>query len=627
MLEKMTLRKRLFIGFGLVLFFLLGIVGIYQYALSTTVKEFNHLLNEEVAILMHAESAEIYMLQSRRNEKDFLSRKDLKHKQKLHKNIQKVSEHAKEIIPLARSIDRDDFVEMANTIVTNAQAYEEAFNKLVHAWQKRGLDHESGYQGNLRRAVRAIEKEVDELFGAEAKIEMLMVRRGEKDYLLRGSEKYITKTLASLERLVDTFRHSNSSQHRIDEAVGMAATYKTAFEALVAEDVEIKEVTAHMRQAIQAIEPIVDKIAHDAETLTLEDTEAVSGHAESLSMTAITLALAALVLGILTALLIIRSIIKQLGTDPLELVKITQAIASGKLGVEFSGKYDLNSVYGAMQAMVTKLSEVLETVSAAASNVASGSEELSATAETVSHGANQQASGVEEVSSSVEEITASIQQNSENATSTEAMSEQASRDAEEGGKAVTKTVTAMRDIAEKISIIEEIARQTNLLALNAAIEAARAGEQGKGFAVVAAEVRKLAERSGEAAAEISELSTNSVHVAEQAGDMLDKMVPDIKKTSELIQEISASSREQAEGVTQINSGVQHLDSTVQQNASASEELASTAEELSGQAQQLQSAISYFDTGDRAAQVVTHEIASAPPASLETGSSNEDFERF
>jgi methyl-accepting chemotaxis protein len=219
----------------------------------------------------------------------------------------------------------------------------------------------------------------------------------------------------------------------------------------------------------------------------------------------------------------------------------------------------------------------------------------------MSQGATEQASSIEEVSASVEEMAANIRQNADNASQTEKIAMKAALDAKEGGEAVAQTVDAMKQIAGKISIIEEIARQTNLLALNAAIEAARAGEHGKGFAVVASEVRKLAERSQRAAGEITELSGSSVKVAEKAGGLLAKILPDVQKTAELVQEITAASKEQDSGAAQINKAIQQLDQVIQQNASASEEMSSTSEELASQAEQLQTAIAFFKVDAQAAR--------------------------
>jgi methyl-accepting chemotaxis protein len=236
------------------------------------------------------------------------------------------------------------------------------------------------------------------------------------------------------------------------------------------------------------------------------------------------------------------------------------------------------------------INRALAEVNSAVENVAAASEELASTSEELSQGATEQAASVEEATSSVEEMASNIRSNADNAGQTEKISRQAAKDAEESGKAVVSAMGAMKTIAQKISIIEEIARQTNLLALNAAIEAARAGEHGKGFAVVAAEVRKLAERSQSAAAEISELSINSTGVAEQAGAMLTRLVPDIQKTAQLVEEISVACNEQDTGAEQINKAIQQLDQVIQQNASASEEMSSTAEELSSQAETLRAVL-------------------------------------
>jgi methyl-accepting chemotaxis protein len=277
--------------------------------------------------------------------------------------------------------------------------------------------------------------------------------------------------------------------------------------------------------------------------------------------------------------------------------EMADKIAQGDLTVDVKLSSDKDILGKSLRSMVQVLQDTIGQVMSSIENVSSGAQAMSASSEEMSQGASEQAASAEEASSSVEQMNANIRQNADNAMQTEKIAIQAANEAQEGGESVSRTVVAMRDIADKINIVEEIARQTNLLALNAAIEAARAGEHGKGFAVVAAEVRKLAERSQVAAAEISELSVSSVDVAEAAGAALEKIVPGIQKTAELVQEIAAASREQDAGAEQINKAIQQLDSVIQQNASASEEMASTAEELSSQSENLGEMISFFNVGN------------------------------
>jgi len=273
--------------------------------------------------------------------------------------------------------------------------------------------------------------------------------------------------------------------------------------------------------------------------------------------------------------------------------QLAGAIAGGDLTVDVQLASDKDQLGKALQTMAGVLNDVIQQVMVASENVASGSQALAASSQEMSQGATEQSASAEEASSSIEEMAANIRQNTDNAMQTEKIAVQSAQEAEQGGKAVSDTVSAMKEIANKIVIIEEIARQTNLLALNAAIEAARAGEHGKGFAVVAAEVRKLAERSQLAAGEINSLSVSSVEVAELAGKMLDNIVPSIQKTSELVQEIAAASREQDAGAEQINKSIQQLDKVIQQNAASTEEMASTSEELNSQSDQLREMMGFF----------------------------------
>jgi len=294
-----------------------------------------------------------------------------------------------------------------------------------------------------------------------------------------------------------------------------------------------------------------------------------------------------------------------------EITNAADEMANGNLTVSLRERSPQDKLMQALSAMVSGITRVVSDIRTIAGEVASASQAISTTSVQVSKGASAQAASAEEASSSMEEMVSNIKQNADSAQQTDKIANKSAADAQESGKSVVEAVASMKEIASRVSIIEEIARQTNLLALNAAIEAARAGEHGKGFAVVAAEVRKLAERSQKAAAEINQLSGTTVKVSERAGEMLTKLVPDIQRTAELVQEIAAASKEQDTGAEQINKALVELEKVIQQNASASEEMASTTEELTSQSEQLVSALSFFRTGD-AGHVATTRAAVAKP---------------
>lgn len=498
----------------------------------------------------------------------------------------------------------------------------------------------------------------------QASIDLLRAVRAEKNLLLSSTEaerkSFVSMNEESRKKVTEELEqarllfYSEKGKELIGRITAEWQAYqplgKKVIDLAVAEDLQKGRgsVTLSNGEARAKVSEI-NKLIEEATLLKETNAQKISEQTRALyrqsRLFLIGIILASVCLGAVLGTIITRGLTRQLGGEPGEIQALAERVAAGDLIISFEsdGRQE-TGIYQALKSMVKKLKEVVGEVTAAAHNVAIGSQELSATAETMSQGASEQAAAAEEAASSMEEMSSNIRQNADNAIRTEKISLKSAGDAQEGGKAVAQTVAAMKEIAGKITIIEEISRQTNMLALNAAIEAARAGEHGKGFAVVASEVRKLAERSQIAAAEISELSVTSVAVAEDAGERLAQIVPDIKKTAELVQEISAGSREQDLGSEQINKAMQQLDQVIQQNATAAEEMASTAEELSSQAEQLQASIEYFKVdnlhGERTAPrpdprrtkgatAPQHRLTSRPAkgVALDISEPEDSFERY
>ncbi|PLX20110.1 MAG: chemotaxis protein [Salinivirgaceae bacterium] len=339
---------------------------------------------------------------------------------------------------------------------------------------------------------------------------------------------------------------------------------------------------------------LFNKVIAESENYLMTDKVMLDKAANTQSMVGL-ISIIALIAGILLATVIAIGIIRPINKGVAFATQISKGDLTAEIDVDQED--EIGNLAKALQNMVEKLREIVENIVTGADNIASASLQMSSSSQEMSQGASEQASSAEEVSSSMEEMASNIQQNTDNANQTEKISLKASDDVSEGNKAVGQTVTSMRNIADKIGIISEIARQTNILALNAAVEAARAGEHGKGFAVVAEEVRKLAARSQEAAQEIEETSKSSVDIAEKSGKMLDAIVPDIQKTAKLVQEISAANNEMSSGAGQVNNAIQQLNQVTQQNAAASEELATSSEELASQADELKNLVLFFNTGN------------------------------
>ncbi|OJF96323.1 chemotaxis protein [Rhizobium sp. 58] len=366
--------------------------------------------------------------------------------------------------------------------------------------------------------------------------------------------------------------------------------------------------TTDARQVTSEIDQLLEEVVKLEEGRLAEADAAAEQQYSSTRTVMVAVASLALLIATIATFWIIMTINRGLRRA----VVSVQNVADGDLTnfAEITNKDEIGQLLGHVNTMIERLRGIVGDALSASDNVSSGSQELSSSSEQLSQGATEQAAAAEEASASMEEMASNIKQNADNAAQTEKIARQSSKDAEASGEAVGRAVAAMRTIAEKISIVQEIARQTDLLALNAAVEAARAGEHGKGFAVVASEVRKLAERSQAAVAEISALSGSTVTVATEAGDMLTRLVPDIRKTAELISEISAACREQDIGASQINEAIQQLDKVTQQNAGASEQMSATSEELAAQAEELQASIAFFrvDTNGRRDQVVAKKTA-------------------
>lgn len=588
------------LGVGFFLVAAVFLVSIYSYAraLDSTIDSYGFLLNTTAAKRMQAQQIDSSMLQCRRGEKDFLARKDMKYPTQIAVLVEDIKQRATTLMKLGEASGDASGVESARLISKNIDAYHAAFTNVVHQWEIRGLTSEQGLQGAFRKSVHSLEgllNEMDKGLGSlesrDLIAELLMLRRHEKDYLLRGSEKYVKRVEAQLVVLSDKVKALPINLEMKEEALALVGQYRNNFHELVGEDVKIRDGIAALRASVHKIEPLVAKVVEDANKQMLSMEEVTLTQAGSSSLKSMIVSGFALLVALALTILTTRQVTLPLNSGR----KFASEIAEGDLTVEIEidRKDEIGKIIDAMRSMSYRLREIIGTIQASMESVASGSEEVSASSENLSQTVSEQAAVVEEVSASVQQLSANIQQTNHATSETEKIARTNSKDAENGGTIITQAVESMHKIAERITIIEDIARQTNLLALNAAIEAARAGEAGKGFAVVAAEVRKLAERSGVAAGEIGELSTDCVNIAEEAGTLFERMIPEIQKTATMVQQISAANAEQNEGINTVSQAMGQLDDSVQSNASSVEELAATAENLATQAAQVQEAMGYF----------------------------------
>jgi methyl-accepting chemotaxis protein len=446
----------------------------------------------------------------------------------------------------------------------------------------------------------------------EAKIDTLELRRFEKDTLLNMDNRPVMQAyqekwkgeLAQLRSVVsdlDTRVASDSSKQLVAAMEREIAAYERGVDSVVAgiNDGTIKSPqqgnakVTEVKEEIHRMEAAATDLSEKHRKIMADKEETITAFARQTALVMFTVVLVTFIVATFVTLVVSRGITRPVKAMADHLGEMAQGGGDLTRRIEILSHDEVGQMANSFNSFVKKLEEIISEVRLGSDGIASAAAQVAASAASLSQGTSEQAASIEETTSSLEQMSASITQNAENSRQMEQMAVKGARDSEESGGAVRESVNAMKQIAEKISIIEEIAYQTNLLALNAAIEAARAGEHGRGFAVVATEVRKLAERSQTAAQEIGGLAGNSVGVAERSGELLKELVPAIRKTSELVQEVSASSREQSTGVTQINKAMAAVDTVTQRNASSAEELSSTAEELAAQSEALQQLMAFF----------------------------------
>ena len=603
----------------LALFILADFIGIgliYGYSLKIG-KEASIQRENTEKISWIINSIHIDVLQARREEKDFL----------LYHQTSDANAHDKVMAELGKKLDELQALlpnapqrAVVDSMRQPLKAYQNGFQQVVALKTQAGLDESSGLRGTLREAVHTMEEYIESVDEIELNNALLQLRRHEKDYLAREDDKYIekfNKTISSFSKMLAAANIADVLKAQLEQQLPL---YRDGFlaltEAMKASSVQVNA----LRKAVHAVEPKLAQLLEEDRKIAAADAEFQQQQSHRVTLLMITTISVISIVVMTLLILLTRQIIRSLQRG----VVFAEQLAIGDLTarVDVTVNDEIGQLLQAMQVMNTKLKQVVEQIANSTSQVTSAATEIAQGSADLSQRTEKQASTLEETASSMEELTATVKQSADNASQANQLVGAAQVQAEQGGQVVEQTITAMsaintssRKIADIINVIDEIAFQTNLLALNAAVEAARAGEQGKGFAVVAGEVRKLAQRSADAAKEIKRLITDSVaevqdggKLVEQSGKTLQEIIVAVKKVSDIVAEITTASREQASGIEQVNRAILSMDQVTQQNAALVEETAAASQSMSEQAHELQDLMGFFKLDQRTAATIDFKLA-------------------